>query len=296
MRVDGERVLKLPFLASGVTSVSVENAPIPFLAATDRLVVVLQEPTRTGNEITVRINYAAGKPGGALPGVASRGSSVNPAGYRDQWIIEGLSNYRSIATNPTVLNQARQQLLASAPEGATYDSLGPAWIGFRLIQPHENSNYSSTLKNKSIWIFHMLKGVIQRDERDPAFEQFLNEILEQYKGKTFSTFDLKRLAEKYAGKPLDWFFEDWVFGTGIPMYSITSSVEAAANGFIISGNITQSGVPDTFEMPVPVYADDTFLGNVVVSSTGGEFRFTSRVRPQQVLVDPKKTVLTQDFH
>jgi aminopeptidase N len=136
--------------------------------------------------------------------------------------------------------------------------------------------------------------VIQRDEKDPAFGQFVDEILVQYRGKTFSTFDLKRLAEKYAGKPLDWFFDDWVFGSGIPKYSMTSNVEAGANGFVISGNITQSEVPDTFEMPVPVYADDMFLGNVTVSSTGGEFRFTSRVRPQQVLIDPRKTVLMQD--
>ena len=56
---------------------------------------------------------------------------------------------------------------------------------------------------------------------------------------------------------------------------------------MISGNITQSDVPDTFEMPVPFYADDTFLGNVIVSSDGGEFRFTSRTRPQQILIDPK---------
>jgi hypothetical protein len=71
-------------------------------------------------------------------------------------------------------------------------------------------------------------------------------------------------------------------------------VESTATGFVISGNITQSGVPVTFEMQVPVYADEVFLGNVTVNSDGGEFRFTSKSMPQQVLVDPKKIVLTQN--
>jgi len=292
-RVDGERVLRLPIFQSGVTAVSLEGAAIPFIAGADRLTVVLPGATRSGTEITIHVEYTAGGRGGPLPAIANRDSSVLPASYRDQWIIEGLTSYASIAIDPAKLAQAREQLLAASPEGGTYESLGPAWIGFRMMQPHEKANYASTLKNKSIWIFHMLKSVIQRDDRDPAFGQFLDEVLTQYKGKALSTFDLKRLAEKYAGKSLDWFFDDWVFGEGIPMYSMTSNVAAAANGFVLSGNITQSEVPDTFEMPVPVYADDTLLGNVVVSSSGGEFRFTSRTRPQQILIDPRKTLLTR---
>ena len=75
---------------------------------------------------------------------------------------------------------------------------------------------------------------------------------------------------------------------------MTSKIDSTAAGFVITGNITQSGVPSTFEMQVPVYADNTFLGNVTVTSDGGEFRFTSKTMPQQILLDPKKTVLTQN--
>ena len=41
----------------------------------------------------------------------------------------------------------------------------------------------------------------------PPLDKFIDEILPQSRGKPLSTFDLKRLAEKYAGKPLDWFFD-----------------------------------------------------------------------------------------
>lgn len=292
-KLDGERVLRLPILRSGVEAVSIEDAAIPFFAATERLTIVLPVPTRSGTEITIRIDYAAGGRGAPLSPAASRSGGVAPASYRDQWIVEGLTNYASALTDPAVLAQAREQLLAASPEGGIYESLGPVWIGFRMMQPHEKANYALSLKNKSIWIFHMLRSVIQRDNQDSSLGQMMEEILMQYRGKSVSTFDLKRIAEKYAGKPLDWFFDNWVFGTGIPMYAMKSTVEPAASGFVISGNITQSEVPDTFEMAVPVYADDVFLGYVVVSSAGGEFRFTSPVRPQQILIDPRKTLLTR---
>jgi hypothetical protein len=289
-KADGERVLQLPVASVGVTGVSLQDSAIPFFSERDRLVVVLPVPTQLGSDIVLRIEPASR----TTVSSPSRSGMVVAASYRDQWIIEGLANYASVLADPSVLAKAREQLLAVSPEGGSYESLGPVWIGFRLIQPRTTAGYESALKNKSIWILHMLRSMIQREERDPAFGTFLDEVVLQAQSSTLSTFDLKRIAEKHAGRPLDWFFDSWVFGTGIPTYSVSFKVDANPNGFIVSGNVSQTGVPDTFQSLVPLYADETFLGNVMVSSDGGEFRFSTRTRPQQVLVDPKKTQLTQN--
>lgn len=220
----------------------------------------------------------------------SRG--VTPASYRDQWVIEGLAHYTTVIANRSILEQARDLLLGESPEGKPYDVLGPVWIGFRMEQPRATPAYQALLRSKSIWIMHMLRHVIQRDEKDASFARFLDDILKEYGGKSISTYDVKRLAEKHAAKPLDWFFDAWVFGTGIPNYKLEYKLDSAGDGFVVSGNMTQTGVPDTFEVPVPLYADDTLLGMVTVSSAGGEFRFTTRAKPQQILIDPKGTILT----
>jgi hypothetical protein len=291
-KVDGERVLALPVTSSGVTRVTLEpETMVPFIAKSDELAIVLPTPTRLGEEVTLRIESL---PGTVVRQRSSRPSdSVVPASYRDQWIIEGLANYLSAVADKNVLDEAREQLLQQSPEGGPYESLGPVSIGFRMGQPQTTPGYVSALKNKSLWILHMLRTLLQPDDKDAAFGRFLEDLLSQARGKSISTYDFKKLAEKHAGKPLDWFFEDWVFGTGIPAYTVNSKVDASADGFVISGNITQSRVPDTFEMPVPLYADDVLLGNVNVSSDGGEFRFMTRTRPQQILVDPKGTILTR---
>ena len=290
-KMDGERVLGLPLPSAGVTSVTFQESAIPFFSEGDHLVVILPAPMRSGAEVVLRI-----EPGNrtTASSPANRSNTVAPATYHDQWIIEGLANYGSVLADPTVLARARDQLVAASPEGGSYESLGPVWLGFRLTQPRTTPGYVGALKNKSVWILHMLRSVIQREEHGPAFGMFLDEVAMQAQSGRLSTFDLKRIAEKHAGRPLDWFFDSWVFGTGIPAYSLNFKVDSAPNGFVISGNISQTGVPDTFESLVPLYADEIFLGNVMVSGDSGEFRFNTRTKPQQVLVDPKKTLLTQN--
>jgi aminopeptidase N len=162
---------------------------------------------------------------------------------------------------------------------AQLDSSAAAWAAYR---------------GKSVWVVHMLRHVLQRDGAPTALAALIDELVSEFQTKPISTFDFKKIAEKHAGKSLDWFFDNWVFGTGVPAYSLDFKVETATGGFAITGKITQSGVPDSFEMPVPLYADDRFLGNVTVSDSGGEFRFVTRTRPQQVLLDPQKTILSRE--
>jgi hypothetical protein len=50
---------------------------------------------------------------------------------------------------------------------------------------------------------------------------------------------------------MDWFFDEYVYGTEMPSYRFDYQV----NGDSLSGKITQSGVSDNFAMPVPLYAD-----------------------------------------
>jgi hypothetical protein len=52
---------------------------------------------------------------------------------------------------------------------------------------------------------------------------------------------------------MDWFFNEWVYGTEIPSYKFEYQLSADGTGF--SGRITQSGVSDSFKMRVPVYID-----------------------------------------
>lgn len=290
-RRDGERVVQLPVPPAGeVLSVSSSGQDLKFFSTPTHVAVLLPEASKSGQELEVTLTYAES----TLPLLpfSNRQDWVAPRSYRDQWIMEALRNYGS-AVSGDALEAARQRLLASSPENGTYESLGPVTLGYRLMQPRSTENYPTLLRDKSVWILHMLRMLMRRSEEDEEpFRAMLEDFTQTFSGRSISTAEFQALAERHAGLKLDWFFDQWVHATGVPAYSIQYQVAPANGGFAVSGTITQTGVPASFTMPVPLYADDVLLGRVTVSDEESSFRFLVRNRPQTVSLDPKRTILT----
>jgi aminopeptidase N len=217
------------------------------------------------------------------------GHKVTAASYHDQWLMEGLARYVGamyVESTQGSTSQFRDVLEEARAAAMENDVAGAIWLGPRLTSSETPRGYR-TVGGKGMWVIHMLRGEIGQD----AFSRMLRELVQTHADRSMSTWDFKRLAEKHAGKEMDWFFDQWVFGTGIPAYSLDYKVESAQDGVVIEGAIKQSGVPDGFTMQVPVYADDELLGRVQVSDSEGEFRFKVAKRPERVVVDPQQTIL-----
>jgi hypothetical protein len=55
---------------------------------------------------------------------------------------------------------------------------------------------------------------------------------------------------------MDWFFNEYVYGTQLPTYKSDASFDIGADGDVVmSLKVTQSNVDDKFRMPVPVYLE-----------------------------------------
>jgi hypothetical protein len=94
-------------------------------------------------------------------------------------------------------------------------------------------------------------------------------------------------------RSMEWFFADWIRGTGIPHYKIEYSVKRSEKGFVIRGKLLQSGVPDSFVAPVPVYtAAGAYLGRVLAAGRETSFHFVSRSDPGKLVIDPHMTLLS----
>ena len=56
-------------------------------------------------------------------------------------------------------------------------------------------------------------------------------------------------------EPMDWFFDQWVYGTDVPTYRPdlkTSPVRDSVMPFVLHGSIRQENVPSEFKMAVPI--------------------------------------------
>ncbi len=242
------------------------------------------------------------------------GNKIGWRSYRDQWIVEGFSNYAGAmylahkhgeqGPLDAVLDDAATRLFTRTGEETTHDDNGPIWLGHRLATADVPDGYVETVYNKSTWTIHMLRSLMQdrEDRSDGRFLSMTRQLLDEFDGRLASTWDLKRIAESHMSARmdvrgdgnLDWFFEQWVFGTGAPSYDLRYAVEPTGGGFVVAGEIEQSGVSD-FIMPVPLYGvvDDVrrFLGDVIVSDDGGDFSFTIDWQPASVELDPYNTIL-----
>jgi hypothetical protein len=230
----------------------------------------------------------------AQPVLTYSGRKVEPASYHDDWFIDGLNRYLAAVdwSKPdesslrVLLDDAREQLKA-------VESTGAIWLGRRLSSTRAPAGYRAVAA-KGVWVIHMIRAMLRDSGPSPdrRFLAMVKEFVETFDGQPASTWDFKRVVEKYAGQKLDWFFDDWVFGVGVPSYALDYQIEPSGNAFTIQGKIKQANVPDGFAMPVPIYADDEFLGSVSAGDAEGEFRFKAAKRPDKVLADPHRDVLS----
>ena len=202
------------------------------------------------------------------------GHVVGWKSYHDQWLSEGFAEFSGIlyaqfrsGTQEALqlLRRDRDDLVNKDREGAVIDEIGPIYAGQRLSSEKHPGAYSVTIYEKGGWVLHMLRMQMmdfKSSEPEARFIAMMKDFTKTYYNQAASTDDFKRVAEKYItpamnvdgnGK-LDWFFNQWVYGTGIPHYTVKYSITPQGNGVRLQGAIRQSGVPDNFVMPVPIYA------------------------------------------
>jgi len=246
------------------------------------------------------------------------GNVVGWSSYRDQWIDEAISNYLALMFADTQKNsdralriwleRYRKQLLnkSAHPERATTE-IGSLSLGSRLISSQSPEGYEQVVYSKGAWVIHMLRQMLRQPgakNPDARFTALLQTISSKYAGRAFSTNDLQREVEAVmtksmaleGGRSMDWFFEQWVRGTGIPHYSLEFSVHDSEKGYVVKGKLFQTGVPRSFIASVPLYSGGTsghasYLATVVAEGPETSFHFTVSAAPRKIIIDPQMTLL-----
>jgi hypothetical protein len=248
------------------------------------------------------------------------GNIVGWSSYRDQWIDEGLAVYLAILfadsqkskepdrTLNAWLARFRKRLVTKPPDSdLAPGDIGPVTMGTRLSSSRSFDAYDVVIYSKGAWIFHMLREMLrQPDSRDPdaRFAALLRSLVAKYGQKSLTTPQFQKEVEAVmtpgmdleGGRSMEWFFEEYVRGTGIPHYKVESTWRRTEKGFHVRGKLFQSGVPRSFIAPVPIYASSgvgkhVFLGTVVTSGDETSFSFDSKAEPRKLLIDPQLTLL-----
>ena len=124
---------------------------------------------------------------------------------------------------------------------------GPIVLGTRLETSQEPRAWRAITYGKGSWIMQMLRGRMG----DQKFLALLAEISKRYDRKDITTEEFRLLAAEYLppksdDPKLESFFEQWVYGTGIPTIKLTWTVKGVAPNVRLTGTVTQSGVDEDF--------------------------------------------------
>jgi hypothetical protein len=223
------------------------------------------------------------------------GNVVSPAGYRDNWLMEALANYTALlylekrdghGVLDAALDNYRQDLLKRDANGHTTESAGPIVLGTRLESSQSPASWNSITYGKGSWILHMLRSRMG-DER---FVNMLAELRRRYEWKTVSTEQFRQLAAEFlpahsTDPKLETFFDQWVYGTGIPVLTLKYSVHGRAPAVKLAGTVSQGDVDPDFSVAVPVEiqcGSTRQLEWVRTSGSPVEFTATLKQAPAQV--------------
>lgn len=233
------------------------------------------------------------------------GNVVVSAGYHDEWLMEALADYSALLYLEKKIGQApvasaletyKTNLLLKTAGGHTVESSGPIILGLRLENSQTPQAYNFITYGKGSWIMHMLR----RRMGDERFWAMLANLRKEYERKSISTEEFRTLAARFLppqspDRTLENFFDEWVYGTGIPSLKLSYSVKGKAPSIRLEGTMTQSGLDHEFSVPVPVeiqFGHGKSLTHWVRSSNGPvQFSVALRQAPTKVLLDPEFSVL-----
>jgi aminopeptidase N len=126
---------------------------------------------------------------------------------------------------------------------------GPIYLGYRLGHiRNEGRVFRALVYNKSATVLHMLRRLVGEDPFWRGMRRF-------YRTSRFhkaGTEDFRAAMEAETGKPLERFFERWIYGSSLPKLKVSHRVDG--NELVV--HVEQVG--EVFDVPITLslqYAD-----------------------------------------
>ncbi len=215
------------------------------------------------------------------------GTMISPATRNDWWIGDGFARYSEALYVEHVAGEAGfEEVTKDMEVGAlAYETVPLAQVG--KLDPF-SPEFQALTADKGAVILNMLRWIVG----DQVFDNTMRNFLGQYKGKSATVDDFRKIAEKDSGQQLTWFFTQWLDSTGAPEFKDKYTIYRVQKGFRVVGEIQQD--MDLFRMPVELKIDTdgkTESKRIEVSGTNSAYEVETFGKPRKITIDPDNRVL-----
>ena len=145
-------------------------------------------------------------------------------------------------------------------------------------------------------VLHMLRKHLG----DELFFKSLNKYLTDNAHQPVSTEDLRIAIEETTGQSMDWFFDQWLYKMGHPIFEVTKNYDAATKKLTLNVKQTQKVDPtnefpqtEFFQADVDVEVDGNVQRVLIKPQAENVYTFDSPTAPQLVNFDYEGTLLKE---
>jgi aminopeptidase N len=231
--------------------------------------------------------------GGSQLGIAHElahqwwGDMVTCGTFADIWLNEGFATYSEALWEEHFYGSARFSSLMSGIQHFTDGS----WQ-VPIYDPPQDYLFGDVEYSKGAWVLHMLRGLLG----ESAFFSVFKTYRQRFEYKSATTDDFAAAASSVAGRDLSWFFNQWIYGKGWPIYGYRWTAQSGGDGYDVKVDIQQQQDEDVFQMPIQLKMQGGGKDTVVFADNtmrNQSFNFVVSFRPDIVYFDPGGWILKQ---
>ncbi|MBN2053408.1 M1 family metallopeptidase [bacterium] len=223
------------------------------------------------------------------------GDSVTLADCADVWLNEGFASYCEVLWLEYFYGaeDAAAHLAHFAELYFGEDALPDG--RFPIYDPPPEQVWSYTVYKKGAWVLHMLRDVVG----ETVFRDILSTYYQRHVYGNAVIADFQAVCEEIHGADLDWFFSEWIYAAGFPVYAWDwrSSPGRDGNAVLIAVDQVQDASAPIFRMPLSFELKNGEQEQRVTATVDARFH-TIRVEtdwePEEVVFDPDGWILYQE--
>jgi len=235
------------------------------------------------------------------------GNMVQPRNWpEDRWLSESFAEYSAMEyfqlrfKKPDKTRQQIRELwvkdiFKSAEE--TVETLTGEKRRTRMSKLSPLIAGDQNVYTKGPLVLHMLRYLFQAQKKsDEGFWLLLQDFLEKYKYEQASTKDFMQLTEQHLEGRLDWFWDQWIYGTDIPVVRWSHDLTRSEDGgWLLTVEAEQADT--SFVMPIPIYVrtkdGKTLTTPLVMRDKHGKAQVRLRDKPARVSLNDNYEALIE---
>ncbi len=223
------------------------------------------------------------------------GNLVTMKSWGDIWLNEGFATYAEALYYEGVQHSPASEFMLDIDDGQVMGRLGGTVFAEDEDDPFDDGN---AIYEKGAWVLHMLRHVLG----DEKFFAALKLYARRHQFSNASTIDFQRICEEQFGESLDWFFQQWIYSPGRPVYKVSmETIGNESHNYTVKLTIKQkqshsvAGREQSFYvMPIDVTIHGEGVSQKVVvfnDARKQSFTITVPFRPFRAAIDEENWIL-----